>query len=134
MSVSDPGEKIEWGADSEPRNNERVPSSEYDGYPGCTRRKTTQTASCSGTLAASKYCRTRVRPMGGGAGHRGRQRCDVVLLNEKEANGRCAFIAGDHLPYHLLDLRIFWKVLRMSKLLHFIPRVTLAISGSLIRY
>ncbi len=28
MSVSDPGEKIEWGADSEPRKNERVPSSE----------------------------------------------------------------------------------------------------------
>jgi hypothetical protein len=27
MSVSDPGEKIEWGADSEPRKNERVPSS-----------------------------------------------------------------------------------------------------------
>ena len=27
MSVSDPGEKIEWGADSEPRRNERVPSS-----------------------------------------------------------------------------------------------------------
>ncbi len=28
MSVSDPWEKIEWGADSEPRINERVPSSE----------------------------------------------------------------------------------------------------------
>ncbi len=28
MSVSDPGEKIEWGADSEPRKNERVPSLE----------------------------------------------------------------------------------------------------------
>jgi hypothetical protein len=27
MSVSDPWEKIEWGADSEPRKNERVPSS-----------------------------------------------------------------------------------------------------------
>ncbi len=27
MSVSDPGEKIEWGADSEPQKNERVPSS-----------------------------------------------------------------------------------------------------------
>jgi hypothetical protein len=27
MSVSDPGEKGEWGADSEPRKNERVPSS-----------------------------------------------------------------------------------------------------------
>jgi hypothetical protein len=27
MSVSDPGKKIEWGADSEPRKNERVPSS-----------------------------------------------------------------------------------------------------------
>ncbi len=27
MSVSDPGEKIEWGADSEPRKNERLPSS-----------------------------------------------------------------------------------------------------------
>ena len=27
MSVSDPGEKIEWGAKSEPRKNERVPSS-----------------------------------------------------------------------------------------------------------
>jgi hypothetical protein len=27
MSVSDPGEKIEWGADSELRKNERVPSS-----------------------------------------------------------------------------------------------------------
>ncbi len=27
MSVSDPGEKIEWGAVSEPRKNERVPSS-----------------------------------------------------------------------------------------------------------
>ncbi len=27
MSVSDPGEKIEWGAESEPRKNERVPSS-----------------------------------------------------------------------------------------------------------
>ncbi len=26
MSVSDLGEKIEWGADSEPRKNERVPS------------------------------------------------------------------------------------------------------------
>ncbi len=26
MSVSDPGEKIVWGADSEPRKNERVPS------------------------------------------------------------------------------------------------------------
>jgi hypothetical protein len=26
MSVSDPGQKIEWGADSEPRKNERVPS------------------------------------------------------------------------------------------------------------
>ncbi len=30
MSVSDPGEKIEWGADSEPRKNERVPSSAYN--------------------------------------------------------------------------------------------------------
>jgi hypothetical protein len=30
MSVSNPGEKIEWGADSEPRKNERVPSSDYD--------------------------------------------------------------------------------------------------------
>jgi hypothetical protein len=29
MSVSDPGEKIEWGADSEPRKNERVPSSDF---------------------------------------------------------------------------------------------------------
>ncbi len=28
MSVSDPWEKIEWGADSEPRKNERVPSSD----------------------------------------------------------------------------------------------------------
>ncbi len=28
MSVSDPWEKIEWGADSEPQINERVPSSE----------------------------------------------------------------------------------------------------------
>jgi hypothetical protein len=28
MSVSDPGEKIEWGADSEPQKNERVPSSD----------------------------------------------------------------------------------------------------------
>jgi hypothetical protein len=27
MSVSDPGAKIEWGADSEPQKNERVPSS-----------------------------------------------------------------------------------------------------------
>jgi hypothetical protein len=27
MSVSDPGEKIEWGAESELRKNERVPSS-----------------------------------------------------------------------------------------------------------
>jgi hypothetical protein len=27
MSVSDPAEKIEWGADCEPRKNERVPSS-----------------------------------------------------------------------------------------------------------
>jgi hypothetical protein len=27
MSVSDPGEKIEWGVDSELRKNERVPSS-----------------------------------------------------------------------------------------------------------
>ncbi len=27
MSVSDPEEKIEWGAGSEPRNYERVPSS-----------------------------------------------------------------------------------------------------------
>ena len=27
MSVSDPGKKIEWGADSEPRKNARVPSS-----------------------------------------------------------------------------------------------------------
>jgi hypothetical protein len=29
MSVSDPGEKIEWGADSEPGKIERVPSSDY---------------------------------------------------------------------------------------------------------
>jgi hypothetical protein len=29
MSVSDPGEKIEWGADSESRKNERVPSSAH---------------------------------------------------------------------------------------------------------
>jgi hypothetical protein len=29
MSVSDPWEKIEWGADSEPRKNERVPSSDH---------------------------------------------------------------------------------------------------------
>ncbi len=29
MSVSDPEKKIEWGADSEPRKNERVPSSVY---------------------------------------------------------------------------------------------------------
>jgi hypothetical protein len=29
VSVSDPGEKIKWGADSEPRKNERVPSSAY---------------------------------------------------------------------------------------------------------
>jgi hypothetical protein len=29
MSVSDPGEKIKWGAESEPRKNERVPSSAY---------------------------------------------------------------------------------------------------------
>jgi hypothetical protein len=29
MSVSDPGEKIEWGADSELRQNERVPSSDF---------------------------------------------------------------------------------------------------------
>ncbi len=29
MSVSDPGEKIEWAADSEPRKNERVPSSGF---------------------------------------------------------------------------------------------------------
>jgi hypothetical protein len=28
MSVSDPGEKIEWGADSEPRKNERVPTAQ----------------------------------------------------------------------------------------------------------
>ncbi len=28
MSVSDPGEKNEWGANSEPRKNERVPSSD----------------------------------------------------------------------------------------------------------
>jgi hypothetical protein len=28
MSVSDPEEKIEWGAESEPEKNERVPSSE----------------------------------------------------------------------------------------------------------
>ncbi len=27
MSVSDPGAKTEWGADSEPLKNERVPSS-----------------------------------------------------------------------------------------------------------
>ncbi len=32
MSVSDPGEKIEWGADSEPRKNERVPSGCYECY------------------------------------------------------------------------------------------------------
>jgi hypothetical protein len=32
MSVSDPGEKIEWGADSEPRKNERVPSSDKCTY------------------------------------------------------------------------------------------------------
>jgi hypothetical protein len=29
MSVTDPEEKIEWGADSEPRKNERVPSSAF---------------------------------------------------------------------------------------------------------
>jgi hypothetical protein len=29
MSISDPGEKIQWGADREPRKNERVPSSAY---------------------------------------------------------------------------------------------------------
>ncbi len=29
VSVSDPGEKIEWGADSELRKNERVPSSVF---------------------------------------------------------------------------------------------------------
>ncbi len=29
MSVSDPGKKIEWGADSEHRKNERVPSSDF---------------------------------------------------------------------------------------------------------
>jgi hypothetical protein len=29
MSVSDPEEKIEWGAESEPRKNERAPSSVY---------------------------------------------------------------------------------------------------------
>jgi hypothetical protein len=28
MSVSNPEDKIEWGADSEPRKNERVPSSD----------------------------------------------------------------------------------------------------------
>jgi hypothetical protein len=28
MIVSDPGEKIEWGAEIKPRKNERVPSSE----------------------------------------------------------------------------------------------------------
>jgi hypothetical protein len=33
MSVSDPWEKIEWGADSEPRKNERVPSSDFYTYP-----------------------------------------------------------------------------------------------------
>ncbi len=32
MSVSDPGKKIEWGADSEPRKNERVPSSANNIY------------------------------------------------------------------------------------------------------
>jgi hypothetical protein len=33
MSVSDPGKKIEWGADSEPRKNERVPSSgDFKGF------------------------------------------------------------------------------------------------------
>ncbi len=32
MSVRNPGEKIEWGADSEPRKNERVPSS-AEGIP-----------------------------------------------------------------------------------------------------
>ncbi len=32
MSVSDPWEKIEWGADSEPRINERVPSSGWYTY------------------------------------------------------------------------------------------------------
>jgi hypothetical protein len=35
MSVSDPGEKIEWGADSEPRKNERVPSSGFVQYLWC---------------------------------------------------------------------------------------------------
>jgi hypothetical protein len=34
MSVSDPGEKIEWGADSEHRKNERVPSSVFTIYSG----------------------------------------------------------------------------------------------------
>jgi hypothetical protein len=29
MSVSDPEKKIEWGADSEPQKNERVPSSVF---------------------------------------------------------------------------------------------------------
>jgi hypothetical protein len=30
MSVSDPGAKIEWGADREPQKNERVPSSAFE--------------------------------------------------------------------------------------------------------
>ena len=35
MSVSDPGEKIEWGAESEPRKNERVPSSDHSSLVKC---------------------------------------------------------------------------------------------------
>ncbi len=33
MSVSNPGEKIEWGADSEPRKNEWMPSSDVSTQP-----------------------------------------------------------------------------------------------------
>jgi hypothetical protein len=36
MSVSDPGEKIEWGADSQPRKNERMPSSVYTTVQGAS--------------------------------------------------------------------------------------------------
>jgi hypothetical protein len=41
MSVSDPGEKIEWRADSEPQKNERVPSSAYFCVSGKARQMAT---------------------------------------------------------------------------------------------
>ncbi len=47
MSVSDPGKKIEWGAGSEPRKNERVPSS------GTVVHMCTLKSTCEATLPAT---------------------------------------------------------------------------------